>query len=454
MRRGQSYTRSRWASPLSVFASRAALPRFSSRPLLSSFPSLLSRCTISSNTELHPLLSNHSYATLHPGISVEASYVNNMVFTSRHPSLPIYRVMDEEGNVVGDSQLQVGKDEAQKMYKTMLTLNIMDAILYDAQRQGRISFYMTNFGEEATHIGSAAVLDPEDVIFAQYREAGVLLWRGFTIADFMNQCFSNVLDLGKGRQMPVHYGSRKLNFQTISSPLATQIPQAAGTGYALKMQGKKNISICYFGEGAASEGDFHPAMNFASTLGCPTVFFCRNNAYAISTPVKEQYGGDGIGGRGPSYGITTARVDGNDIWAVFNATKEARRIAIEEQRPVLIEAMTYRVGHHSTSDDSSAYRSKDEVQKWVKTNNPVTRMKLFMEKRGWWSDMVEEDFKKEIRNEVLTQLRLAEQQPKPPVEEMWTDVYHDIPPHLQEQKKELEEHMQKYPEYYTNVHKH
>lgn len=140
---------------------------------------------------------------------------------------------------------------------------------------GRISFYMTNYGEEASHIGSAAALNNEDVVFAQYREAGVLLWRGFTLQQFVDQCYGNNDDVGKGKQMPIHYGSKELNFITISSPLATQMPQAVGSAYALK--GKNRITVCYFGDGAASEGDAHAAFNFAATLECPIIFFCRNN---------------------------------------------------------------------------------------------------------------------------------------------------------------------------------
>lgn len=143
-----------------------------------------------------------------------------------------------------------------------------------SQRQGRISFYMTNFGEEASHIGSAAGLSNNDLVYGQYREAGVLVWRGFTISQFLNQCYGNIEDEGKGRQMPVHYGSSKLNFVTISSPLATQIPQAVGAAYAFKRIPKNDrCVITYFGEGAASEGDAHAAFNFAATLSCPIILF-------------------------------------------------------------------------------------------------------------------------------------------------------------------------------------
>ncbi|ORY02020.1 Dehydrogenase, E1 component [Basidiobolus meristosporus CBS 931.73] len=329
----------------------------------------------------------------------------------------------------------------------------MDLILYEAQRQGRISFYMTSYGEEA-YIGSAAGLVNEDVVFGQYRESGVLLYRGFTLDEFMNQCYSNELDYGKGRQMPIHYGSTKHNFHTISSPLATQIPHAAGAAYALKMEGKKNCVMCYFGDGAASEGDFHAALNMAATMHCPVIFFCRNNGFAISTPTSEQYQGDGIASRGIGYGIDTIRVDGNDVWAVYNATKEARRIAVEENRPVLIEAMTYRIGHHSTSDDSSAYRSKKEVEDWERLDSPLTRIRKYLERKGWWSDEEEKAYRKETRTKILKSFSAAEKYKKPAIKELFEDVYDKMTPNLVEQKAELDELLKKYPQYYPSVQEH
>lgn len=159
----------------------------------------------------------------------------------------------------------------------------------------------------------------------------------------------------------------------ISSPLATQIPHAVGAAYALKLSGSPNIVACYFGEGAASEGDFHAALNIAATRACPVVFVCRNNGYAISTPTLEQYKGDGIASRGIGYGIDTIRVDGNDVMAVYAVTQAARELAVSCQRPVLVEAMSYRVSHHSTSDDSFAYRAKGDVEEWKRRDNPITR---------------------------------------------------------------------------------
>jgi 2-oxoisovalerate dehydrogenase E1 component alpha subunit len=366
--------------------------------------------------------------------------------------LPTYRIMDENGNIIDKEQVpQLEKETILKMFRSMLTLSVMDNILNDVQRQGRISFYMKSEGEEAIHFGSAAALDMKDVIFGQYRETGVFMWRGFSLEDFMNQCYSNRLDYGKGRQMPVHYGAKHLNFQTISSPLATQISQAAGSAYAQKLMGSKNCTVCYFGEGAASEGDFHAAMNFSSTLKCPTIFFCRNNHYAISTPSTEQYSGDGIAGRAAGYGMAAIRVDGNDIFALYNATKLARKTAIDEQKPVLIEAMTYRLGHHSTSDDSSRYRTTSEVETWKQNFHPIPRLRNYLLIRNWWTEIEEKNFLKEARKNVLESLKRAEQEKKPPISDLFTDVYDTIPQHLQQQQIELYNHLSKYPESYPTT---
>ncbi|KAI9190320.1 hypothetical protein H9P43_001754 [Blastocladiella emersonii ATCC 22665] len=384
-----------------------------------------------------------------PG-ALNSKYTNALAFIHQDGVLPTYRVLSKDGAVLDPAQdPNVSKDWALKVYRDMLTLNAMDLILYEAQRQGRVSFYMTNYGEEATHMGSAAALSPADVVFGQYREAGVLLYRGFTIDEFMNQCYSNAKDYGKGRQMPVHYGSSKLNFQTISSPLGTQLPQAVGAAYAMKRDKKDTIAICYFGEGAASEGDFHAALNMATTLKSPVVFFCRNNGFAISTPSSDQYSGDGIAARGVGYGMATLRVDGNDVFAVYNATKAARDYALRENMPVLIEAMTYRIGHHSTSDDSSAYRSKNEVEDWKTRDNPVVRFRKYMESRGWWTQADEDSFKKSVRKQILESFAKAETVEKPPLSELFTDVFDEPTPILRKQEAELHELIKLHPDHYS-----
>jgi len=278
---------------------------------------------------------------------------------------------------------------------------------------------------------------------------GVLLWRGFGIDNVMAQCFGNEEDKsGKGRQMPVHFGSSEHHFLTISSPLATQIPQAAGVGYALRRtpgRRDRSIAACYFGEGAASEGDFHAGLLLASTIPSPTLYIVRNNGFAISTPSTEQYYGDGIAARGPGYGIDTIRVDGNDVLAVLAATREARRRCLEQGRAVLMEAMTYRVGHHSTSDDSFAYRARSEVEDRKKIDNPITRFRLFMESRGWWNDEEEEQLKSRLRANVMTSFKRAESLKRCELKELFTDVYGDEEPwNITEQREELARLLRKY----------
>lgn len=211
---------------------------------------------------------------LFPGAKAQWTHKLKLITQNDHGPVPVYRVMDRQGIIANDAyDPKLDKETIIKMYKDMTMLNTMDKILYESQRQGRISFYMTSYGEEATHIGSAAALSMEDIIFGQYRESGVLLWRGFELSGFMNVCYGNALDTARGRNMPCHYGSKPHNFIMISSPLGTQMPQAVGAAYTLK--GKNRVVMCYFGDGSASEGDAHAALNFAATLDCPVIFFCR-----------------------------------------------------------------------------------------------------------------------------------------------------------------------------------
>ncbi|XP_015585050.1 2-oxoisovalerate dehydrogenase subunit alpha, mitochondrial [Cephus cinctus] len=394
-------------------------------------------------------IKHFSIATGEPEfLGVNTIFTNELKFLNKdsyHP-IPIYRIFDGSDKSTL-TNVKLDNETLLKMYHNMITLSVMDKILYESQRQGRISFYMTNAGEEALQIGSAAALSLKDMIYAQYREAGVLLWRGYKLSQFMNQCYGNCEDEGKGRQMPVHYGSKALNFVTLSSPLTTQLPQAVGAAYALKRAKSDSCVTVYFGDGAASEGDAHAAFNFAATLDCPIIFMCRNNGYAISTPTHEQYKGDGIAAKGPAYGINTVRVDGNDALAVNHATRIAREFCINEQKPVLIEAMSYRVGHHSTSDDSTAYRSNDEIMQWTKYT-PIMKFRHYLEKLGLWNQEKESNLVKSTRKEVLTALEIAEIKLKPHWKDMFTDVYKEIPQHIKKQMEDMETHLEKYHDHY------
>jgi 2-oxoisovalerate dehydrogenase E1 component alpha subunit len=371
--------------------------------------------------------------------------------------MPTYRVLDQDGVVVDKEahSPDISDEEAIRLYKDMVTVSVMDIIMFDAQRQGRVSFYMVSAGEEGIAVGSASALSPEDPIFAQYRETGIFQHRGFTMDDFMAQLFATKNDPGKGRNMPVHYGSTKYKVHTISSPLATQIPQASGAAYAVRTQDRLNpttkprVVACYFGEGAASEGDFHAGLNIAATRNCPILFICRNNGYAISTPTLEQYRGDGIASRGVGYGIDTIRVDGNDILAVREATKRAREIALSDGgKPVLIEAMSYRVSHHSTSDDSFAYRAKVEVEDWKRRDNPITRLRKWMEGKGIWDEAKEKELRSGARKSVLDAYRKAEKEKRPPLASMMEDIYEELTDEQREQSEKLSDIIERYPNEY------
>lgn len=215
-----------------------------------------------------------------------------------------------------------------------------------------------------------------------------------------------------------------------------------------------SVAACYFGDGAASEGDFHAALNIAAVRKCPVLFLCRNNGFAISTPTSEQYIGDGIASRGIGYGIDTIRVDGTDIFAVYEATQEARRRALMDGgRPILLELMSYRVSHHSTSDDSFAYRSRSDVQSWTNRYDPIGRLKKWLERKDLWNDELDQEARSSIRKAILAELNAAEKEKKPPLESIFVDVYAELSEEMQEQREELRRLMTKYPaEYDFNEH--
>ena len=379
----------------------------------------------------------------------ESPVVHQPAFIDGHSvEIPILKILKQDGSIYENAIMpEIDQELATKTYKTLAFHRVLDERMVAAQRQGRISFYMAALGEEAASVGGAAGLKDQDMIMAQYREQGALMFRGFSLENFMNQMFSNEKDLGKGRQMPIHYGSNELNYMTISSPLGTQIPQAAGYAYGQKMQGLDAVTICYFGEGAASEGDFHAGLNMAAVHQSPVIFFCRNNGYAISTPSDEQYVGNGIASRGVGYGMKTLRIDGNDILAVIAAVQLAREYAVKEGKPVLIEAMSYRLGAHSTSDDPSGYRTREEEAKWQE-HDPILRMKNWMLAQGWWNEAQETELFEQLRDDVLAAVKVSEKSDKPPVEDLITDVYDQAPPLLQSQFEQLKEHIKKYPDAY------
>ncbi|CAJ1348722.1 unnamed protein product [Effrenium voratum] len=352
------------------------------------------------------------------GLKHEARLVQQPEFHRSGQELPVLRLVGENGRLVPGADMPCDMATYLAMYKSMVTVAVVDQVMNSLQRQGRISFYMTGTGEEAAQVGTAARLGRRDVIWAQYRELGTYLYRGFTIQQMVDQCLSRGDEPGKGRQMPVHYCDASLGLQAISSPLGTQIPHAVGAGYAFRISGQPRVGVTYFGDGAASEGDFAVALNFAATLKAQTLFICRNNGWAISTPSREQYAGDGIAVRGIAYGMPSLRVDGNDLAAVYLATEKARELCLEGQ-PVLLELMTYRRGHHSTSDDAGRYRDNRQVRPGQE--QPVPRARRLLEEAGEWDEQRDQDLRHQLREELMEALKTAEAKTFGKVSDMFED---------------------------------
>jgi len=344
--------------------------------------------------------------------------------------------LDEKGRLAEGYKPAISDEDLLKAYKTMLKTRMVDDRMVTLQRQGVITFAMSSLGEEACAVASAAALCLQDWMYPQYREAGIMFWRGFTIQQYVHHMFADAEDLILGRQMPNHFGARSLNVVTVSSPIGTKIPHAAGCAYAMKLQKEATVAIVYFGEGATSEGDFHVGLNFAAVRKAPVIFFCRNNGYAISTPCSKQFASDGVAPKGVGYGITTFKVDGNDLFAVYDTVRKSRQYCLENQAPVLIEAMTYRLGAHSTSDDPSLYRSEKEVAEW-EAKCPVLRLRRYLQKRKLWKDKDEEEWTAEVKKEIDQAIAIAKETPKPPLHSIIENVYFDIPPHLKEEYEQL-----------------
>ena len=355
--------------------------------------------------------------------------------TSSEPE--IFSILDDDGRVrPGVEPPKVPDADAVKLYRHLLQVRLVDDRMMKLQRQGRLGFYMLSTGEEATHFGGAYPLRDGDWVFPSYREPGIFFWRGYTIREYTNQLHGNAEDPVKGRQMPVHHSARWLNLVSISSPVGTQIPQAVGMAWAARIAKKDDVAITYFGEGATSTGQFHVGMNFAGVYKAPCIFFCRNNGWAISTPGTRQTASKSIAVKALAYGMPGVRVDGNDLLAVIAVVKDAAERARAGEGPTLIEAVTYRRGGHSSSDDPSVYRDPAEPKAW-EAHDPIERWRRYLATRGLWSEKLATEYTKEINDEIADALKHAEQLGNPPVESMFDDVYEELPWNLREQRAYL-----------------
>ena len=347
------------------------------------------------------------------------------------------QVIEVDGTYASKLEPKLPTETLLRGYRNLLLVRLLDSRMLSLQRQGRIGFYVPSTGEEACQVGSALALSPEDWVFPAYREPGCALTRGLDLKLMVAQEYGNSLDANKGRQMPNHFGWRSIHYVSASSPVGTQIPQAVGAAWAAKIRGDKVATLVYFGDGSTSGNDFHVGMNFAGVFKTPTIFFCKNNQYAISVPVARQTAAKTLAQKAAAYGVDAARIDGNDLLAVYAATKAAADKARGGGGPTLIEAVTYRMGPHSSSDDPTRYRSKEEVAEWQR-KDPVERMKKYLELKGLWSAEKEEALRTELDTLITDTIREVERAPPPPLESLFTDVYAELTPVL---KEEMEEYL-------------
>jgi len=348
----------------------------------------------------------------------------------------LIRYLDEEGNLINNYKPELSEDKLRYIYDVMILTREFDNRSLKLQRQGRIGFYIGCKGQEASHIGSAYALNDNDWIFPSYREPGILFLRKVPIYKLFCQMMGNEGDPCHGRQMPCHFSHKEVNFVSISSPLATQIPHAVGAAYAMKYNKQKTVSVTYFGDGSTSEGDFHVALNFAGVYKTPTIFICENNQWAISVPITKQTASESIAIKGISYGIESFKVDGNDIFAVYEITKKAVEKARNFGGPTLIENYTYRLGSHSSSDDATRYRNNDEYEMWLK-KDPIVRFEKYLLNEGIINKDYIESQKKFAEEEINNAIKEAEKLKNPTIETLFTDVYENIPNNLREQMEQL-----------------
>lgn len=337
---------------------------------------------------------------------------------------------------VGDETTDLPVQIQREMYRTMILVRVLDRRMVALQRQGRITFFVPSKGEEAAQVGSAAALQREDWVFPAYREQGVALYRGYPLEFLVAQMYGNQEDYLKGRQMPCHYGTPRIRFMCASSVVGTQLPHAVGAAWASQLRGEEAVSLVYFGDGVTSTGEFHAGMNLAGVRRLPVVFFCKNNGWAISLPREKQTAAPTLAMKAAGYGFEGVRVDGNDLLAVYEATRQALEKARGGGGPTMIEAVTYRMEAHSTSDDPRGYRDPALVEGW-EARDPLLRMRAFLGARERWSQDDEQAAWDEAEGRVQAAIDRAESLPAPELDTLCDDVFAEMPWHLAEQLAEV-----------------
>jgi len=324
----------------------------------------------------------------------------------------------------------IGLTDAQlrDMYYHMLVSRQLSDRMMILNRQGRAAFAVTGQGHEACQVGSAYALRPgSDWVLPYYRDVGVVLSLGMTAREVMLHFLAKAADPNSGgRQMPNHWSYPRLRIITRGSTVGTQVPHAAGVALATKMRGEDDVTIAYMGEGATSQGDFHEGLNFAAIHKLAVIYFCENNGYAITESAEKEMPIKNVADRAAGYGLRGITVDGNDVTAVYQTTRMAVDDCRRGRGPVLIEAKTYRLVPHSSSDDDRRYRTREELAEWIK-RDPLDRHRAYLEEHGLLDAAEADELTARAAAEVKEALAWAETQPDPEPESVYRNVFAEAP---------------------------
>jgi pyruvate dehydrogenase E1 component subunit alpha len=348
----------------------------------------------------------------------------------------VLSIIETDGKVAKGKDPNLSDERLRELYATMVKARIMDERGLALQRQGRIGFYLQALGQEASHVGSAAALLDSDWIFPAYRQPGIPLLRGAPMDQIVCEWYGHEGDPSKGRQMPVHYSLRCINFVSISSPIGTQITHATGAAMAAKIRKDDTVFMTYFGDGGTSSNDFHAGLNFAAVAKSPCVFICENNQWAISVPSHRQTGSETMAQKAVAYGMPGVRVDGNDVLAVYRVCMEAVDRARKGEGPTMVETVTYRMASHSSSDDASRYRDADEYERW-RQRDPILRFQKYLKRRKLWTEAWQTEIEETFKTEINAAIKRAEAAPKPDIDSMFEGVFMNKTKQLLEQQEEL-----------------
>jgi pyruvate dehydrogenase E1 component alpha subunit len=336
----------------------------------------------------------------------------------------MFQVLTPSGDLIGPAPFDL--DMTRRLYRAMVVARTYDRKGIALQKQGRLATYAPFEGQEAAQVGSAAVLEPEDWMAATYRDAAAMWMQGYP----MELLFAGRTGDERGGSPPQH-----VPVLPPSITVGGHMVHAVGLAWGSRLLGRSNIAITYFGDGATSEGDFHEAMNLAAVFEVGCVFFCQNNGWAISMPVSGQTRSETIAQKAIAYGMPGLQVDGNDLFAVYQATKEAVERARAGGGPTLIEALTYRLGPHTTADDPGRYRQQAETEEW-RHRDPLERVRIFLSERDEWTSQWQEETESEASLEIERAVELAEALPAYRPEDIFAGMFADLPPNLSAQQAE------------------